>query len=157
MIRLDNLLSVVIQCERKLRHFSGSGDVSLVDWLEEARAYIVVQGPTGRAAANFAISYLEGAAQMEMRCQPDEVRSDAVQIFLALEVFWEKSSTSQLLRAFYERRQQISETISDFSHGLVELVDHLQRTSPGIADDRDRMLHEQLIENVRDVYLRWEL
>ena len=150
--------SVVIQREDKLRHFSGSGDVSLVDWLEEARACIVVQGLTGRAAANFAISYREGAARMEMRCQPDEVRSDADQIFLALEeVFGEKSSTSQLLRAFYERRQQISETISDFSHGLVELVDRLQRTSPGIADDRDRMLREQLIDNVRDVHLRWEL
>jgi len=150
--------SVVIQRERKLRHFSGSGDVSLVDWLEEARACIVVQGLTGRAAANFAISYLEGAARREMRCQPDEVRGSAEQIFLALEeVFGEKSSTSQLLRAFYERRQQSSETISDFSHGLVELVDRLQRTSPGIADDRDRMLREQLIENVRDVHLRWEL
>ena len=107
--------SVVIQRERKLRHFSGSGDVSLVDWLEEARACIVVQGLTGRAAANFAISYLEGAARMEMRCQPDEVRSDADQIFLALEeVFGEKSSTSQLLRAFYERRQQISERYLTF-------------------------------------------
>ncbi len=95
---------------------------------------------------------------MEMRCQPDEVRGDAEQIFSALEeVFGEKSSTSQLLRAFYERRQHNSETISDFSHGLVELVDRLQRTSPGIADDRDRMLREQRIENVRDVHLRWEL
>ena len=47
--------------------------------------------------------------------------------------------------------------ISDFLHRLVELVDHLQKTSPGIADDRDRMLREQLIENVRDVHLRWEL
>ena len=150
--------SVVIQRERKLRHFSGACDVSLVDWLEEARACIIVQGLTGRAAANFAISYLEGAARVEMRCQPDEVWGDAEQIFSALEeVFGEKSSTSQLLRAFYERRQHNSETISDFSHGLVELVDRLQRTPPGIADDRDRMLREQLIENVRDVQLRWEL
>ena len=150
--------SVVIQRERKLRHFSGDCDVSLVDWLEEARACIIVQGLTGRAAANFAISYLEGAARVEMRCQPDEVWGDAEQIFSALEeVFGEKSSTSQLLRAFYERRQHNSETISDFSHGLVELVDRLQRTPPGIADDRHRMLREQLIENVRDVHLRWEL
>ena len=60
-------------------------------------------------------------------------------------------------QSYYERRQQNSEIISDFSHGLVELVDRLQRTSPGIADDRDRVLREQLIENVRDVHPRWEL
>lgn len=149
--------SVVIQRERKLRHFSGAGDVSLVDWLEEARACIIVHSLTGRAAANFAISYLE--EQPGWRCGVSLTKLGVTQNRSSLP--WRrclaKSSTSQLLRAFYERRQHNSETISDFSHGLVELVDRLQRTSPGIADDRDRMLREQLIENVRDVHLRWEL
>ena len=107
--------SVVIQRERKLRHFSGSSNVSLVGWQEEARACIVVQGLTGRAAANVAISYLEGAARREMRCQLDEVRGNAEQIFLALEeVFGEKSSTSQLLRALYERRHSIPKPFLTF-------------------------------------------
>lgn len=150
--------NVVVQRERKLHHYSGANDMSLVDWLEEARSCIIVQGLKGRTAANFVVSYLDGAARLEMRCQSDEVRGDAEKIFLALEeVFGEKSSTSQLLRAFYERRQQTSETISEFSHGLVELVDRLQRTSPRISEDRDRMLREQLVENVKDAHLRWEL
>ena len=146
------------QRERKLRHFSGVGDVSLVDWLKEARACIVVQRLTGHAAANLLISYLEGAARMEIRCQADEVRGIAEQILSALkEVFGDNSSTSQLLRAFCERRQQSAETVSDYSHGLVELVDRLQRTSSVIADDCDRMLREHVIENVRDDHLRREL
>ncbi|KAK2172751.1 hypothetical protein NP493_933g00041 [Ridgeia piscesae] len=95
---------------------------------------------------------------MEIRCQADEVRGIAEQILSALkEVFGDNSSTSQLLRAFYERRQQSAETVSDFSHGLVVLVDRLQRTSSGIADDHDRMLREHVIENVRDDHLRREL
>ena len=151
--------SVVIQRERRLRHYSGvDSDTSLVDWTEEARACIAVQGLTGRAAANFVVSYLEGAARIEMQYQSDEVRKDAERIFVALdEVYGEKSSSSQLLRAFYERSQTNSETISEFSHGLVELPDRLQRVAPGVVHDRNRMLREQLIENVRDVHLRWDL
>ena len=39
----------------------------------------------------------------------------------------------------------------------MELLDRLQRVSPGVVHDRDRMLREQLMENVRDVHLHWEL
>ena len=72
-----------------------------------------MQGLTGRAAANFVVSYLEGAARIEMRCQSDEVRKDAERNFVALdEVYGEKSSSSQLLRAFYERSQILSQKLS---------------------------------------------
>lgn len=71
----------------------------------------------GNAYANFVVSYLEGAARIEMRCQSDNVRKDAERIFIALdELYGEKSSSSQLLRAFYEQRQTNSETISELSH-----------------------------------------
>lgn len=65
--------------------------MSLIDWMEEARACIVVQGLKGHTAANFVVSYLEGAARREMS---DEVRRDAEKTFTALEeVYGEKSST----------------------------------------------------------------
>ena len=72
-----------------------------------------MQGLTGRAAANFVVSYLEGAARIEMRSQSDEVRKDAEQIFVALdEVYGEKSSSSQLLRAYFTSEVRQTQKLS---------------------------------------------
>ena len=80
-----------------------------------------MQGLTRRNAANFVVSYLEGAARIEMRCKSDDVRTDAERICVALdEVYGEKSSSSQLLRSFYERSQTSSETILEFSHSCLD-------------------------------------
>ena len=44
-----------------------------------------------------------------------------------------------------------------YSHALVELADRICRLAPKSATERDIMLREQFVENVRDVLLRWEL
>ena len=49
------------------------------------------------------------------------------------------------------------ETITEYSHQLVQLIDRLENASPDHVIDRDTMLRDQLIENVREPYLRWEL
>ena len=49
------------------------------------------------------------------------------------------------------------ETITEYSHQLVQLIDRLENASPDHVVDRDTMLRDQLIENVREPYLRWEL
>ena len=154
---------VVVQRERKLRRFSGSAlDLSFVDWVEEARACLSVHGLEGVAAANFVLSSLQDDARIEMKCRSAEERRDVELLFQALEeVYGETLSSSQLLRHFYERRQRDGESISDFSHGLVLLLDRLNRVKPEEVSHRnnygDKMLREQFLENVRSVHLRWDL
>ena len=154
---------VVVQRERKLRRFSGSAlDLSFVDWVEEARACLSAHGLEGVAAANFVLSSLQDDARIEMKCRSAEERRDVELLFQALEeVYGETLSSSQLLRHFYERRQRDGESISDFSHGLVLLLDRLNRVKPEEVSHRnnygDKMLREQFLENVRSVHLRWDL
>ena len=154
---------VVVQRERKLRRFSGSAiDLSFADWVEEARACLSVHGLEGVAAANFVLSSLQDDARIEMKCRSAEERRDVELLFQALEeVYGETLSSSQLLRHFYERRQRDGESISDFSHGLVLLLDRLNRVKPEEVSHRnnygDKMLREQFLENVRSVHLRWDL
>ena len=154
---------VVVQRERKLRRFSGSAiDLSFADWVEEARACLSVHGLEGVAAANFVLSSLQDDARIEMKCRSAEERRDVELLFQALEeVYGETLSSSQLLRHFYERRQRDGESISDFSHGLVLLLDRLNRVKPEEVSHRnnygDKMLREQFLENVRNVHLRWDL
>ena len=148
----------VVQRERKLRRFSGTGDPLLSDWAEEARSCILAQKLSGEAAANFLLSYLDGAARLEVRCRPSAVKKDADSILVALQdVFGDKETANQLLRRFFYRKQLPGEPIASYSHGLIDLADRLQRLEPKNSAERDLMQRDQFVENVRDVHLRWDL
>lgn len=148
----------VVQRERKLRRFSGTAEPLLADWVEEARSCISAQNLSGEAAANFIFSYLDGAARVEIRGQPSEVREDAEKILVALEeVYGDKENANQLLRRFFYRRQLPGEPITSYSHGLIDIADRIHRLAPKSVAERDTMLRDQFVENVRDVHLRWEL
>ena len=73
------------------------------------------------------------------------------------DAFGERANASQLLRAFYERRQRDGETIIEYSHELAAVIDRLESASPRHVTDRNTMLRDQLVENVREPLLRWEL
>jgi len=151
-------VTVVVQRERRLRNFSGSGADPVNDWIEDARAMISAQGLTAREAADYLVSHLEGPARREIRCRPPEDMKNADALLRTLrETFGERASVSQLQRSFYERKQLEGETITEYSHQIVNLLDRLENVSPEHVVDRDRMLRDQLVENVREPYLRWEL
>ena len=150
--------TVVVQRERKLRRYSGMDEPALDEWIEEARAIMSAQHLEGEAAASFVISYLDGAARSEIRCQPNDVRTDADLIFRALdEVYGEKETANQLLRRFFFRRQMAGEPIAAYSHGLVEIANRINRLVPKPDEECDSMLRDQFVENLRDAHLRWEL
>ena len=149
---------VVVQRERKILRFSGSPDQQVADWVEEARACLDVHGLDGAAAANFVLSNLEGAARIEIKCRPAGEREDVEKLFRALEeVYGDTLTSSQLLRQFYERHQGERESMSDLSHALVLLLDRLHSVDSTAVRNKDRMLREQFLENVRSVNLRWDL
>ena len=148
----DRTPQVVVQRERKLRRFGGTADEQIDEWMEEARACLTVHNLAGIAAANFVLSYLEGAARVEIKCRPAEERSDVEKIFRALEeVYGETQTPSQILRMFYERRQKEGESVASFSHALVQLIDRLQRVDPS-ERSTERMFREQLM--FREQWLR---
>ena len=104
----------VVQREQKLRRFCGTEGPLLSDWAEEARSCILAQKLSGEAAANFLLKYLDGAAQLEVRCWP-AVMKDADNILVALEdVFGDKENANQLLRRFFYRKQLPGEPIASF-------------------------------------------
>ena len=148
----------MVQRERKLRRFSGTEDPLLSDWAEEARSCVLAQKLSGEAAANFLLSYLDGAARLEVRCRPSAVKKDADSILVALEdVFGDKETANQLLRRFFYRKQLPGEPIATYSHGLIDIADRLQRLEARSSAERDVMLRDQFVENVRDVHLRWDM
>ena len=148
----------VEQRERKLRRFCVTEDPLLSDWAEEARSCILAQKLSGEAAANFLLSYIDGAARLEVRCRPSAVQKDADSLLVALDdVFGDKENAIQLLRRFFHRKQLPGEPIASYLHGLIDIADRLQRLEPRSSAERDVMLRDQFVENVRDVHLRWDM
>ena len=72
-------------------------------------------------------------------------------------VYGEKETANQLLRRFFFRRQMAGEPISAYSHGLVEIANRINRLVPKPDEERDSMLRDQFVENLRDAHLHWEL
>ena len=73
------------------------------------------------------------------------------------DAFGERANESQVLRSFYDRWEHEDDSVTDYSHELTALVDCLESASPRHVVNRDCMPRDQLVENVREPLLRWEL
>ena len=144
---------IVLQRDRKLRRYDGTNE-TCEEWIDEARDCIKVQQLTAKHAAHYVTSSLSGHARSELKCHPEAVRDDAEKIFDVLRFcYGVKDSSNELLRRFVTRVQRHDESIEDFSHGLVEVMEMLKKH----GDERETMLKEQFMENVSDLHLRHEL
>ena len=146
-----------MQREWRLRSFDGKDTDEVAEWCADAETALRSQNLTGRNAADYVWCHLEGPAKKEVGCRTVDERHDARTILAILrDAFGERANASQLLRAFYERRQRDGETIIEYSHELEAVIDRLESASPRHVTDRNGMLQDQLVENVREPLLRWE-
>ena len=152
---------VVIPNEQKLRKFSGrhgDNELSIEDFIDNAKSAITSRGLPLPEQANFVFSYLEGPAKEEMKLYPKSDLTKSDKIFdLLQESFGEKRSVPQLLKAFYDCRQREGETLRAFSHALRELQAKIQKKSVTKSSGQDAALRDHFAENVRDPLLRKEL
>ena len=152
---------VVIPNEQKLKKFSGrhgDNELSIEDFIDNAKSAITSRGLPLPEQANFVLSYLEGPAKEEMKLYPKSDLTNSDKIFdLLQESFGEKRSVPQLLKAFYDRRQREGETLRAFSHALRELQAKIQKKSATKSSGQDAALRDHFAENVKDPLLRKEL
>ena len=148
---------VVIPNEQKLRKFSGrhgENELSIEDFIDNAKSAITSRGLPLPEQANFVLSYVEGPAKEEMK----RALTNSYKIFdLLQESFGEKRSVLQLLKAFYDRQQREGETLRAFSHALRELQAKIEKKSVTKSSGQDPALRDHFAENVRDPLLRKEL
>ena len=148
---------VVIPSEQKLRKFSGrhgDNELSIEDFIDNAKSTITSRGLPPPEQANFILSYLEGPAKQEMKLYPKSELKNSDKIFdLLQESFGERSSVPQLLKAFYDRRQREGETLRAFSHSLRELQSKIEKKSVTKSSGQDAALRDHFAENVRDPLL----
>lgn len=150
-------ITVKVPRERKLRRFAGGReDGVLEEWISDAKRAIA--GHTEPDAIDFLFYHLEGAAKEEVRLRPADDRNSPTAIFKVLrDCFGEGLTGTQALRRFFERKQRDRESVREFSHALMVLLARVERLDEGAVTDKDKLLRDQFLENLRDPQLRRDI
>lgn len=154
---------IYVQQDRKLPLFSGKVDSkdswTLDEWIEQVRLFAQTRGKTDKEQAQIVFDHLEGAARTEVKFLPAVQRECMDSIFKVLkEVYGCMHSHIALQRRFYNRKQLEGETLIDYSHSLMDLMDMITKNdaqAASIAASKD--LRDQFCDGVRDQALKIRL
>lgn len=147
---------VYLPRKRKCPRFSGkSTDILFV---EEARRSLEVCHMSRAEQALFLYDLLDGEAKNEIRFRPSSDRVDPEKILQILtEIYGCSQSFVSLQKQFFQRKQQEGESIREYSHALLSLMEAIKRRNARGILNPDALLRDQFIEHVRDGLLRREL
>ena len=140
-----------------MRKYNGARDDKVLeDWITDATR--AIRGQADADAVDFLVYHLEGPAKDEVRLRPPTEWATPDDIFKVLRAsFGEQLTATQALRKFFGRRQQEKETAQDFAHALMVLQARVERLDPSTAADKEKLLRDQFLDNLRDSTLRREV
>ena len=110
------------------------GEQTVEDFVEDLKAAMSAREMSRGEKLDFITSHLEGAARL-----------------------FPKRSLPQLLKLFYERRQQDCESLRAYSHSLRELLDRALKVDKKAVVNPNLTLRDQFANSVRAGVLRKEL
>lgn len=153
--------AIYLPRERRCPKFSGSmgtGSLCVEEWVEEAQSCIRSRHMSELEKALFLYDHLEGEARNEIKYRPTTIRENPTEIIKVLkEVYGCSKSYVFWQQRFFDRKQQESESLFEFSHALMELMEKVKQSKSGAIANPDIVLRDQFCENVHDHTLRREL
>lgn len=152
---------VFIQQTEKVPKFSGNLDKSdsftIEEWIELVEIHIQTKA-TEKEKALWVYNHLEGAARIEVKYLPREEKECIDGIFKVLrEIYGCSHSYISLQRRFFNRKQQDGESLLDYSHALMTLMDQIVKSNDLAHVKSQRDLRDQFCDGVRDHNLRVRL
>ena len=149
-------VTVIPQRDRKLRKFGEKSD-NFLSWEIDASGAISGPGLTGAEKGEFLYTKLYGSARLEIKCRGESLRQDPEAVLKALrEVFGGRGEAAKITKEFWARDQGKTETLTEYSHALMGVLDHLKWADQEF-EDLDELLRKKFKSGVRDQNLRWEL
>lgn len=152
---------VYVPRERKCPRFAGKqsqDSLTVEDWVEEARRHLSLRPMSTAEQALAIFDLLDGEARAEIKFRPAAERDDPEKIFTILSnVYGCSQSYISLQKQFFQRRQQDGESLCEFSHALMSLMEAVKRKDSACFAHPDIVMRDQFIEFVKDGMLRREL
>ncbi len=149
---------VYVPRERKCPRFSGKASQDSLgeeDWIEEVRSSLTLCHMSDTEQDFFVFDLLEGEAKAEMKFRTPAERNTPENIFSILRETYgcSKSYIGQRTQ-FFQRKQMEGESLREYSHPLMSLIEAVKRRDPQCFANPDSVLRDQFIEHVRDNMLR---
>lgn len=149
---------VYVPRDRKCPMFRGRTGLGISEWSEEVQACMRARHLSTIDQAYFIYDHLEGEAKEEIKYRPRVEREDPVRVLNILqELYGCSQSYVTLQEEFFSRKQQEGETLQEFSHALMCLMERVGKKAPSAMPNSDGLLRDQFVENVYDCALRREL
>lgn len=152
---------VYIPRERKCPRFSGKlaqDTLAVEDWVEEARRHLSSRRMPRAEQALTIFDLLDGEARTEVKFRPASDRDDPDKIFdILISIYGCSQSYISLQTQFFQRRQREGESLREYSHALMHMLEAVKRRDATCFANPDVVLRDQFIENVRDIMLKREL
>lgn len=154
--------TVYIPRERRCPKFYGHQDspdsVRLEDWIEEVEACLEGRHLSDKENAIFMLDHLGGEPRNEIKHRPLRERQDPDKILDILRsLYSDQKPMVVLLKQFYDRKQQHGESLRQFSHALMSLMDSVLDTAADAVPNPQTVLRDQFVEHVKDSMLRRHL
>ena len=150
-------IRVSVPREKRFGKYGGARDDRVLeDWISDAQR--AVRGQTDAEAVDTLIFHLEGVAKEEVKLRPTNQWSTPSGVFQILrEAFSEQLTKTQARRKFFARQHGDRETVQDFAHVLMVLLSRVERLSGELETNKDELLKEQFVENLKDPNLRRDI
>lgn len=152
---------VYVPRERKCPRFSGKASqdpLGVEDWIDEVRNSLTLRHMSDLEQTFFVFDLLDGEAKAEIKFRAPTERDTSEKIFsILLETYGSFKSYVGLQTQFFQRKQMEGESLREYSHALMSLIEPIKRRDSKCFANPDSVLRDQFIEHVRDSMLRREL
>ena len=128
------------------------------DWLDEIKATLAYRSYTEGEKAAYIYEHLGGEARQEIKYRTTAEKSNPQRILDILqEIYGQPQSLTKLQKQFFDRRQRDGESVREYSHALMAIMEEINHCKVKDAWCGDFALRDQFAENVCDGSLRREL
>lgn len=108
--------------------------MTVEDWVEEVSRSLSVRPVSIAEKALFVYDLLDGEAKTEVKFHPLENRDDPEKIFSILfDMYGCSQSFVGLQKQFFQRRQLEGESLHEYLHALMTLMESMKRNKRGNA------------------------
>ena len=128
--------------------FRGRTGISIEEWVDEVHASIRARhlGPLDQAY--LMLDHLEGEAKDEIKYRSRVEREDPHKILSILrELYGCSKSYVALQESFFSRKQLEGESLQEYSHALLALMDRIQHCAPNVVFNSDVLVRDQFVEH----------
>lgn len=143
--------------DKKVKTFTGGSGAVFYEWWDDIQISMNFRPFSDEEKAAYIYEHLGGEARDEIKYRPLAVRKHFKSIYdVLVESYGGKQSLIKLQRQFFDRRQKEGESLREYSHALLAIIEEIHRNSKKETCS-DLTLRDQFVENVYDPALCREL